>query len=1071
MTKGLIKEQIISSIFGSPIFEEGPTGGNQTSSDSSGNQKKSEEPSAAPAAPVNDPDKDAANPEIEDLASQGYAEYESLLFLVSKDDSGIVKKGENLGFIELTRDTLEKQGKEVDLEDFQWWCPADEFEAYLNSTGRKYNKSSGEWTSEGEEFEESEIPKNRKIRSYSDFLNEKEEALNEITGIPFIGNIGPSVTSKGMAWSGEDPNFEGGKLSKKQREFIKFFFTRNKLKNEGKIEYELNLNDLKRGEKIEIFACPYDPKTKKSYPETSVIGLTYRVESVIPKSGDLNSTIVIGVIERIAPNIEVEKKSAKSILDLAVIKLGGVASEFEKLFSSSFGMVAIGLIAVSSITTIGGGLISGAGGLLNLFFNFRTLQGLSGIRNAMGAGKTARAAKNVGMSKGIFNFVKYPFSAGRRLFRIMSTPLKARKYISGWKAVRYVVFGSRIAKGAKYLGVAGKLGRGIGAAGKITNPVGWVLLAADAIGSFMNYTSDNQAPSWDPIVGGEGDSMKDYSGEGNTCPHASNSFSPQDIKNGQTITLCWTENPKGGFGAALSFVYSNSTRTTMNITKILDWDNRKISMFFINSVNSKEIWDEISGFDIRFIFINHGKYEEGWADDNIGAYYICGKAPSGEENVIPLAYDGHCDFELFKNEYRDSKDQLVIISDKWPKEYNFHFEDRESNVINVYGRLITDKDIEQASEKDIESYFNVEPVSSSIGNPDTETEEEKNQRKSLESISKSQGKEESEEENNPEEETENKNESEDFKWYSSINESGIISDFNHFKSIKNSIFEDEKEKTVGGYVDDAISSVKDFFGGEEKKEEPKKEEPKEKTGEEKENEPTLAKIGSMDMVSSTSEFDENFKKVLNGITKPMDFGIYFVDLREYADPKLRNLYKPGSFMNFSLKEEAFKISDGGSLEGLIQVNNLDVLLDVKKGIYTYSEGEEEEVSARKPEEEQVKSSDTIRTSYIGKEKQDIGKIEQIKQKEPIETINRVDPSVLADLDITEWNDVTNIKVIRSRDGEIKSIKIKNSRANLGDKSRKIDVGDSNFESAKKLLDAYQDKKTEEEEEKNKSQER
>ena len=64
-------------------------------------------------------------------------------------------------------------------------------------------------------------------------------------------------------------------------------------------------------------------------------------------------------------------------------------------------------------------------------------------------------------------------------------------------------------------------------------------LAIDAVGSFMNYTSDNQAPSWDPKLGGEGDAMLAYAYKGGLCPNAKNSFSPADIKVGETITLCW----------------------------------------------------------------------------------------------------------------------------------------------------------------------------------------------------------------------------------------------------------------------------------------------------------------------------------------------------------------------------------------------------------------------------------------------------------------------------------------------------------------------------------------------------
>jgi hypothetical protein len=466
------------------------------------------------------------------------------------------------------------------------------------------------------------------------------------------------------------------------------------------------------------------------------------------------------------------------------------------------------------------------------------------------------------------------------------------------------------------------------------------------------------------MVGGEGDSMVKYTGEGGLCPNASNVFNPEKIKTGETITLCWTQNPTSGFALALSFVVSNSTRTTMNITKITDWDNKKISMFFINSVNYDKLWNEIKTFDLRFLFIAHGEYSEGYADDNIGAYFLGGKASEDQENLLPLAYDGHCTYDEFKAAYQDSPDQLVVIDKDYPQEYNFHFEDKESNVINVYGRLITDKDLETADDKEIESYFDVQPVSSLIGNPDSDTDEEREERNSIEKSGSSDLPDEEDPENPSTGEDETKNESEEIKWYSKINESQIISDFNEFKSLKEiSIFESDKEKSVGSYVDDTISDVKNLFGG---GEEEKKELPSPQTSEEGEKEGeksnTIRKMANDDLVSTTSELDENFRKLLNSITGPIPYGIYFVDLREYADPKLRQVYKPGSFMNFNIDKKAINVSDGQSIEGLIQVNNLDILLDVKKGIYSYNEEGEKEIKGRESEKgERVEVSNTIRT--------------------------------------------------------------------------------------------------------------
>jgi len=222
MKKQSVKESLLSYMSsGSKIVklyeDDGPTGPAGPAEDSKPKE-------------VNDPDKDAENPDFTDIMGT----HNSILFLTAPDKTGIIKRGGNLGFIELTPSVVEKSGMDVDLEDFQWYCPASEFEEYLKKTGRAYNKNTGDWTSESEV--DTEVKKERKISTYSDFLNEKEdlESLNEFTGIPFLGNAGTNVTGKGMEWQGDDPNFQKGKLSDDQRRLIRFLFTRNHLRNSGK---------------------------------------------------------------------------------------------------------------------------------------------------------------------------------------------------------------------------------------------------------------------------------------------------------------------------------------------------------------------------------------------------------------------------------------------------------------------------------------------------------------------------------------------------------------------------------------------------------------------------------------------------------------------------------------------------------------------------------------------------------------------------------------------------------------------------------------------------------------------
>jgi hypothetical protein len=1025
------------------------------------------------AKEVNDPDKNAENPDLTDLMGT----HNSILFLSAPDKTGIIKRGGNLGFIELTPSIVAKSGLEVDLEDFQWYCPANEFEEYLKKTGRAYNKNTGEWTSESQEFEEE--TKIRKISTYSDFLNEKEELepLNEFTGIPLLGNVGTNVTGKGMEWQGEDPNFQKGKLSDDQRRLIRFLFTRNHLRKSGKMEKELNLTKLKQGDEIEIFVTAFDAKSGKS-DEQSMVGITFIVDAVILAQGDLEVPMVAGKITHLSPNLGSDEGGGFTGVLEAVVK--SVYSVWDKLtgaLETSTGKIFAGIAAIAGAYKVG---IFTSIAVMKIVNSWRVGQiardimanapnEYKGTKGAIMARKEAKAATLFGRLKtGIKNspigkFVGWPTSMVKnyrdyKKFKNL-TWAQNLKRASNWKYARYIMFGEKIGKAAKVTGIVARGSRVLSGVAKWSNPVGWAFLAADAIGSFMNFTSDNQAPAWDPRllvkIGGKGDAMKDYAYEGGPCPNAKNSFNPKDVKVGETITLCWTQNPTKGFALALSFVMSNSTRTTMNITKINDFKEGELSMFLINSVNYTDLWNKIKEYNIRFLFIKNGTYEEGYMDDNIGAYFLGAKSnPDSKDGVLPISYYGHCGFATFVAESNAMKDQLIAIDETAPQVFNFHFEDSESNIINVMGTKVKDKDLENASEEEINSFFTVAPVSSYIGNPDEETEEEKEERESIEnSVKLNSVASDGTEEESPENTELAKNES--TKWYSSIEESKPITSFGEFKMIKESLLLEKDPPVEGGTPKQGVEALPTEQGGDE--EETKLEDIK------------GTSLGSQ--IITAKQLNANFEEILNNIEEPIPFSIYFVENREYADPELRNIYQPGSFMNFSLDSNALKAADGEDIEGHIQVNNLDILLDAKKGVYNFSERDREtkiKDSDLGSDDNNVKSSNTILTANTGssRDKKFVSpssSSSEIEKEEAKTTIERMNPDQLSKLDISNWDNVSSVKIIRDGDGNPETIKIKNKKAKFGDKSRKFEKGDPGFEEALALAKANSDKEKEEEE--------
>ena len=1054
MKKQLVKESLLSYMYNgrkiSKLYENGGTG-----------EKGPKADPLKPEEEKNDPDKNAENPNLTDIMGS----HNSLLFLTAPDKTGIIKRGGNLGFIELTPDIVKKSGMEIDLEDFQWYCPAEEFEEYLKSTGRKYNKSSGDWTSESEETEEKE----RKISTYSDFLNEKEksESINEFGGVPFLGNVGTNVTGKGLEYEGDDPDFKKGKLTEDQKRLVRFLYTRNHLRNSGEMEKELDLTKLEPGDRIVMFVTALDPETGK-YDDKSMVAITYEVDVVIPAQGDIGVPMVAGKITQISPNLGTEDGGFTGVLDAVVQTVASMWDKLNAVLDTATGKILAGIAAYGAVASIWGGVGLGAMWVLHMgriaarinsytSSGAKIYQGVKGYQRARKLVKATSALARVGgylKNTRPGKFVRYPLTVLKN-YKNWKKIKNANSALRGWKAVRYIAFGKQLRALGKTASLAARGARIATGIGKFTNPIGWLIIAADAIGSAMNYTSDNQAPSWDPMIGGEGDSMVAYTGDGGICPNASNSFTPEDIKIGETITLCWTQNPEGGFALALSFVMSNSTRTTMNLTKINNFKTGNLSMFLVNSVNYKGIWDEIKGFDLRFLFIKNGTYSEGYADDNIGTYFLGAKInPDSKDGVLPIAYYGHTDFTTFVNTATEMGDQLVIVSKDAPNTFYFHFEDSESNIINVTGSKITDEDLENASEEEVRSFFTVEATSSYIGNPDDETEEERAERESLESSSLEVDDVEEENPDSPEKVELASNEN--YKWYSTIKESKPITSFSKFKLIKESLLlEKDKDPSIeGGTPKEGVEELPTEVGGEEEKA------------------PELGDIKGTTLgsqIMTAKEMGENFEKALNTIDEPIPFCIYFVENREYADPELRDIYQPGSFMNFSVLPAAMNAPDGADMEGGIQVNNLDVLLDLKKGLYNFSE-KDRETKLKDTDIEVVggggsKSTNTILTSDITSARDKESAIPlssgRGEKKEIKTTIQRINPEQLGQLEISDWEDVTNIKIIRDGSGNPERIKIKNRKAGFGDKSRTVEKGEPGWEAALALAKADFDREAEE----------
>ena len=171
-------------------------------------------------------------------------------------------------------------------------------------------------------------------------------------------------------------------------------------------------------------------------------------------------------------------------------------------------------------------------------------------------------------------------------------------------------------------------------------------------------------------------------------------------------------------------------------------------------------------------------------------------------------------------------------------------------------------------------------------------------------------------------------------------------------------------------------------------------------------------------------------------------------------------------MNFTIDPSAIKAAEGENIEELIAVNNLDVLLDAKKGFYNFS-GRDEETKFKDADLKDTDLEDNspgVLTADISSafNKKQVIPLSGGGEKEPIKTtIERINPEQLSQLRISDWQDVTSVKIIRDGSGSPETIKIKNKKGAFGDKSRTIRKGEDGWEAA--LVLAKVDSKREDEE--------
>jgi len=514
---------------------------------------------------------------------------------------------------------VEGQGEAKDFNDFQWWAPTDKWNTWLKANPRS-------WQAESEETE-----KDFRKRLYESLVEEGEIDAKVLDFTSFNSLLEADAAGSGSSVavsSAEQPTEE------QKKNYTKFVFAYNRLKEEGKIKDELNAADLKKGED---YAIIWDLPGNDG---ASVVETRQAYKSKVVS--DLPNGVLVKIDESIPFGKFQEESNAGNIL----FKIAGFG-----------GQILAG--GVATLAVVGGGLWAAkkvVGGAARLAARKSTSGGASWVYRILGSGAGKGVASNAAKTAGYYkNGVLQQFVG---------------KIPKGSAFVRV---------GAAIPGVAAAEG-GAGAASSAalaSNPVGWIIAAVvvttGVVQRLVNWTSDAQAPK-----------LGDIEDEG----WARDSFMPGTIPDGEAITICWTQD--AGNSWFTDILWNEDTRTTMDLVKLGNFKGR--SIFLMVQINSKE-YDAIlkSKEMILLSFEQNAKFERGYFDNDDLEFEMIAVEKGESSNIISTIFEGYCAWEEMEGAYRGADDSFVGVPENAPDEYSFHYKlGKGDRDINVTGTLIKD---------------------------------------------------------------------------------------------------------------------------------------------------------------------------------------------------------------------------------------------------------------------------------------------------------------------------------------------------------------------------------------------
>jgi hypothetical protein len=632
-----------------------------------------------------------------------------------------LKKGDPFSMVDIP---LNVKGKSEDgteqyyyekttLEDFQWWAYSEDWDRWFASSGRNWSADESEQYQSPsadliKEWAKDHVKDGKAIKSFEEFVNEslaksKGEDRYEGQGYYVVTEEDGTRMLYYYDQINEGGDTEGaGELTKEK--IIKFTYAYNYLKSQNAISEEFDMSTLTAGDLKAVFVVPSSAKTDE---EKSFSLQCLRLK---PKKGFGASSGRLGEIDLLYPGpIEIPAEYTSDAI------LNTFFKSVQALGVGVLGTLAMGS-SIWGVATVAGA-IGGPILIMNIFNNMRFGNVVKGLADAKDA-KAVAALKNLKayqrnaakMGRGLgwfgraFKWIGSGFGVGKG-FTAASKVWKATKTAStGIRVLKTVTaFGKGVSKAAS--------------AAKLTNPVGWILLGVDAIGSLINWNSDNQAPT-------PGEAIEEFNGK--------DTFSPRQIKIGERITLCWSQPMEGLGWAAAAFFVSNvgETRTVLDMTKFADSNN--YSYFAVLSANSKWLNNEIQdSLMLIFAFDNSTTLEQGIIDNDDADVFVA-KVQSktsdelGNEIPVPYNFSGICNWDTFEQAYNTRQETFFVADKDAPQIYNWNYEDVDGNVINVIGNLVTDEYLRDMDQQQMEELFldGVDAETGSIIKPATSEEDE-----------------------------------------------------------------------------------------------------------------------------------------------------------------------------------------------------------------------------------------------------------------------------------------------------------------------------------------------------------